>query len=322
MTDNSKQGKRVGILASEQGALFELGCAVELFGLPRPEFSPWYQCQVISLGKANLDYTAGVGVVVTVVPDFSQFDVLVIPHWSTVESAKHAHYYPHLRAAASRDCQILSFCSGAFLLAEAGLLDNKQATTHWRYAERFQQRFPNVRYVDNVLYCFDGNVGCSAGSAAGLDLGLEIIRQDYGYQVANQVARRLVISAQRQGGQSQFVETPMLKTPSKFSATLDWALQNLHQDIDIDCLAAKANMSRRTFDRKFRASFQLSANQWLIMQRLQAAKQRLEETSLPLDRIAEQTGFNNAITLRHHFNKIVGISPSGYRAQFSKEPIN
>jgi AraC family transcriptional activator FtrA len=162
------QAKRVGIVASDQGALFELGCAVELFGLPRPEFSPWYQCQVITLGSADLSYTAGVGITATPVPDFNQFDLLVIPHWYLTPSDDHEQYYQQLQAAAQRGCQILSFCSGAFLLAEAGLLDNKEATTHWRFAKRFKQRFPSVSYVDNVLYCFDGNIGCSAGSAAGL----------------------------------------------------------------------------------------------------------------------------------------------------------
>ncbi|BFM05198.1 helix-turn-helix domain-containing protein [Halioxenophilus aromaticivorans] len=311
--------KRVGILASHNGALFELGSAVELFGLARPEFDNWYHCQVISLASSPLNYTAGVGIHAHTVSDFSGYDLIVVPHWSTAEKPHHnSPAHRHLKAAAAAGCQIISFCSGAFLLAECGLLDGKKATTHWRFSERFQQRFGQVQFAKDVLYVFDGQIGCSAGSAAGLDLGLEVIRQDHGYQIANQVARRLVISAQRQGGQSQFVETPMQKTPSKFSATLDWALANLDRDIDIDRLAEKANMSRRTFDRKFRASFQLSANQWLIMQRLNMAKQRLEESNLPLDRIAEQTGFNNAITLRHHFNKILGISPSGYRAQFAK----
>lgn len=312
-------GKRVGILASNHGALFELGCAVELFGLARPDIENWYQCQVISLNTPPLEYTAGVILNVTKVADFTGFDVLVIPHWPTsVDPQRDAAYIKHLTDAVARGCQLITFCSGAFLLATAGLLNGKQATTHWRYADLFMQRFPSVHYLDNVLYCFDGTLGCSAGSAAGLDLGLEVIRQDYGHRIANQIARRLVISAHRQGGQSQFVETPIAKNPSQFNAVLDWALNNLDQPLEVNQLAQKANMSRRTFDRKFRASFKLSAQQWLIDQRVNLAKQYLEETSLPLDRIAQQAGFNNAITLRHHFNKKLGISPSNYRAQFAK----
>lgn len=311
---------KVGILASPQGALFELGCAVELFGLPRPEIENWYQCRVISLCTETLPYTAGVQLTVEQVDHLASFDLLVVPHWPTEASLQRDEpYVRHLRRAADSGCVVVSFCSGAFLLAAAGLLNHRSATTHWRYADLFQQRFPQVNYVDNVLYCLEDRIGTSAGSAAGLDLGLEIIRRNFGHRIANQIARRLVMSAQRAGGQSQFVESPVAKNPSKFTATLDWARAHLHQPLSVDMLAEKANMSRRTFDRKFRASFELSANQWLINQRLDAAKQCLEETTLPLDRIAAQTGFNNAITLRHHFNKILGISPSNYRLQFAKQ---
>jgi len=312
-------GKRVGIIASDNGALFELGSAVELFGLPRPEYAPWYRCQVITLLDQLLNYTAGIQIAATKVRDFKRFDLLVVPSWPTYPNdQRDAPFIKRLRAAHDNGSQIISFCSGAFLLAEAGLLAGRSATTHWRFASRFQQRFPEIHYSDNVLYLFDGKIGCSAGSAAGLDLGLEVIRQDYGYKIANQIARRLVISGHRQGGQSQFVETPVQKTKSKFSATVDWALARLHQPLDIDQMAAQASMSRRTFDRKFRATFNLSANQWLINQRLNLAKRILEETGEPLDRVAEKTGFNNAITLRHHFNRCLGISPSQYRTQCAR----
>jgi AraC family transcriptional activator FtrA len=167
-----------------------------------------------------------------------------------------------------------------------------------------------------VLYLYDGKIGCSAGSAAGIDLGLEVIRQDHGYDITNQVARRLVLSPHRQGGQAQFVETPVLAVPNQFSETIDWALSHLNEAIDIDTLAARARMSRRTFDRKFRSSFDMSPKHWLVVQRLEKAKRQLEEGHQNMERIAAQSGFDNASTLRHHFRKILGISPRQYRQQF------
>ncbi|TNF24017.1 MAG: helix-turn-helix domain-containing protein, partial [Vibrionaceae bacterium] len=221
-----------------------------------------------------------------------------------------------VRAFAQAGKRLLTFCSGAFLLAELGILDGRQATTHWRYAEQFKARFAKVDYVDDVLYVWQDPIGCSAGSAAALDLGLAVIRHDFGYKVANQVARRLVMSAHRAGGQSQFVEAPMLEVPNQFAGALDWAQQNLTAPLNVDQLAARANMSRRTFERKFRASFNLSPNEWLIQQKIERAKGLLEETTLPLERLAEQSGFESVVTLRHHFRRLLGVSPKQYQQQF------
>jgi AraC family transcriptional activator FtrA len=212
----------------------------------------------------------------------------------------------------------VSFCSGAFLLAELGLLDGRKATTHWRYAEFFKARFPSVHYVDDVLYVYDGKIGCSAGSAAALDLGIEIIRQDFGYKIANQVARRLVLSAHRQGGQSQFVETPVLQSPGQFAKALDWALKHLSEAIDVNNMAERANMSRRTFDRKFRSSLNQSPKEWLTTQRLNLAKELLEMETANVEKVASLCGFESAITFRHHFRKNIGVSPGQYRKQFNK----
>ena len=197
-----------------------------------------------------------------------------------------------------------------------GLLDNRQATTHWRYAEQFKFRFPNVEYVDDVLYVFDGNIGCSAGSAAGIDLGMEVIRQDYGYEVASMVARRLVMSAHRKGGQSQYVETPLQKNRTPFTETLDWARSNLKESININDLADKSHMSRRTFDRKFRRTFDISAKEWLINQRLDLARRLLEQNGRNIERVAADSGFDNATSMRHHFRRVLGVSPRQYRDQF------
>lgn len=306
---------RVAVLSYSDVALFELASAVELFGLPRPEFKRWYQCDVISFETQPLPTTAGLQLVAKPVDSLEPYDMLVIPSWPTKSSAP-VQLAEQVQQFAAQGKRIISFCSGAFLLAELGLLNGREATTHWRYAEAFKQRFPDVTYRDNVLYLYDGRVGCSAGSAAGIDLGLEIIRQDHGYEVANQVARRLVVSPHRQGGQAQFVETPVLAVPNQFAEAIDWALSHLDQPIDIDALAARARMSRRTFDRKFRGSFDMSPKHWLVQQRLEKAKRLLEEGQHNVERIATQSGFDNATTLRHHFRKLLGISPRQYRQQF------
>ncbi|WP_441257882.1 helix-turn-helix domain-containing protein [Vibrio sp. Vf1514] len=308
--------RRIAILTHAHCSLFELGCAVELFALPRPEIAHWYACDVVNLEGAPFESTAGVTIAAKCVTSLSDYDTLVIPSWPTQGDPVPEVLAREVRAFAQAGKRLLSFCSGAFLLAELGLLDGRQATTHWRYAERFKARFTQVDYVDDVLYVWQDPIGCSAGSAAALDLGLAVIRHDFGYKVANQVARRLVMSAHRAGGQSQFVEAPMLAVPKQFAGALDWAQQHLTSPINVDQLAARANMSRRTFERKFRASFNLSPNEWLIQQKIERAKGLLEETTLPLERLAEQSGFDSVVTLRHHFRRLLGVSPKQYQQQF------
>ncbi|TPE55282.1 helix-turn-helix domain-containing protein [Maribrevibacterium harenarium] len=306
---------RVAVLSYPDVALFELASAVELFGLPRPEFADWYECDVVSFEDQPLPTTTGLQLIAKHITTLDAYDMLVVPSWPTNVTPSE-HMASELKRFAKGGNRLISFCSGAFLLAELGLFDGREATTHWRYANKFKDRFPAVTYRDNVLYLYDGKIGCSAGSAAGIDLGLEVIRQDHGYDIANQVARRLVLSPHRQGGQAQFVETPVLAVPNQFSETIDWALSHLNDAIDIDTLAARARMSRRTFDRKFRSSFDMSPKHWLVVQRLEKAKRQLEEGHQNMERIAAQSGFDNATTLRHHFRKILSISPRQYRQQF------
>ena len=206
------------------------------------------------------------------------------------------------------------------MLAEAGLLDGREATTHWRYTNQFKARYPNITFVENVLYIYDGRIGCSAGSAAALDLGLEVVRRDFGHDKANQVARRLVIPPHRSGGQAQYVETPIMPRPNHFASTLDWAVKRLNCKIDIDDLADKANMSRRNFDRHFRASIGMSPKEWINRQRLQLAQTLLQNRNSSMENIAQQAGFNTAMNMRHHFRKTFGISPSEYQSQFVDSP--
>lgn len=308
---------RIAILSYEHNSLFELACATELFLLPRPEFEQWYKCDVVSFEEDSLGTNVGLGLTGSKrVRHLQNYDTFIIPSWPVGQHEIPERLAASLREFADEGKRLLTFCSGAFLLGRLGLLDGRNATTHWRYAEAFKQEFPRVHYVDDVLYVYEANIGTSAGSAAGLDLGIAVIREDFDYNIANQVARRLVIAAHRNGGQSQFVEAPVAKRPDQFSATLDWAMQNLQNPINIDELAKRACMSRRTFDRKFRSAMNMSPQEWLIDQRLHLARELLESTTESVDTIALCAGFENAITLRHHFRKRLGLNPSQYRDSF------
>lgn len=313
--------KNVAILAHSDIALFELGCATELFALPRPEFDSWYKASVVSFEQGPFQTLAGVSIQANHVENLDGFDTLVVPSWPTevnrlttlTEKAIHAFY--------NQGGQILTFCSGAFLLGQLGLLDGRRATTHWRYEKRFKSAFPKSRFQSNVLYVLDDQIGCSAGSAAAIDLGLAVIRQDFGAQKANSVAKRLVMSTHRKGGQSQFVETPVQRRPNQLGETLDWAASRLATDISINQLATRAHMSRRTFDRLFRKQMGVSPQEWLISQRIRLAQSLLEESSnnnalATIDHIADQSGFSSAGNLRHHFHKHLGVSPRQYRDNF------
>jgi len=313
---------RVAILSYNNLAVFELGCAIELFALPRPEFKKWYQAEVVTFDDQPLQATGGIQIQSKQISSFAAYDMLVIPSWPTDNSTVPESLSQAILRFSERGGRIISFCSGAFLLAELGLLDHRRSTTHWRYAEQFKQRYSQTQYSDDVLYVYDQHIGCSAGSAAAIDLGLEVIRQDFGYKLANQVARRLILSAHRDGGQSQFVETPMVPHHSQFSSTLDWAIEHLGEPISINSLAARACMSRRTFDRKFRSTMNMSPKEWLSQQRLFLAKQLLESSSRSIERIAEISGFRNALNLRNGFRNRYGISPSQYRRRFGCNAVS
>ncbi|WP_086929521.1 GlxA family transcriptional regulator [Agarilytica rhodophyticola] len=310
--------RHIAILTYDGFSTFEFGCAIELFLLARPDIPKWYTGQVVTFASSPLRATGGISVEAIHIRDLHTFDMLIIPSWPTTTNTlltdtQKNSIYQFVR----QGHRVISFCSGAFLLAELGLLDGRRAITHWQYEEIFKQRFPNVHYVDNVLYLYDNNLGCSAGSAAAIDLGMEVIRQDFGYEVANKVARRMVMPPHRTGGQSQFVGTPVNKNPSSFAKTLDWATQQLSNDVTVEDMATKANMSRRSFDRHFRNALDMSPLQWLVQQKLKCAQQLLESSQKPIEIIALESGFKNALTLRHNFNKCLGITPTQYRQQFS-----
>ncbi len=310
----------VAILAYDNLAVFEFGCAMEIFGLERPEFDDWYRTEAVGLGADIVTARCNLRISCRNVENFDGYDQLVIPGWCVNEISRvdrHTELIEAIIRFYRRGGRILSLCTGAFLLAEAGLLDGRQVTTHWRYADMFIEMYPDITFLENVLYVYDGRIGCSAGSAAALDLGLEVVRQDYGHDKANQVARRLVIPPHRSGGQAQFVETPMIENQSHFASTLDWAIKRLNTPLDVDMLAEKANMSRRSFDRHFRASLGMSPKEWINRQRLHLAQKLLVDDNISIERIAQQSGFETAMNMRHHFRKTFGISPSQYQAQFT-----
>ena len=312
---------KVAILAYQGCSLFELGCAVELFGLERPEHKGWYSGEVISFDQGPLTSTCGVALGIKQIESLDDYSMLVISSWPTDLRPVNQHLANQILKFRHLNKRIISFCSGAFLLATLGILDNRHATTHWRYAEVFKQQFTAVKYVDDVLYVLTEKIGTSAGSAAAIDLGLAVIRDDFGSDIANQVARRLVTSPHRKGGQAQYIETPLRESNNIFDDTINWAIKNLNSDVSIDLLAEKSHMSRRTFDRRFRATHGCSPKEWLITQRLNLAKVALERNYGPIEHIAESTGFVNAHSLRRHFRNHFGISPRQYRDQFSS-PAN
>ncbi len=310
--------KKIAILAHRDVAVFELACATELFALSRPEFDDWYTAQVVSLSPGPFECTGGVQLSCVEMADLNTFDTLIIPSWPVTQKRIPQTIAKPILDFANRDGQLLSFCSGAFLLGYLGLLDDRDATTHWRYQSQFEQAFPSSRYQANILYTLDEHVGCSAGSAAAIDLGLAVIRRDFGNDIANSVARRLVLNGHRKGGQAQFVETPISHQSDRLGDTMQWASANLSASISINTLAQRASMSRRSFDRIFRAQIGLSPQQWLLTQRISLACRLLETGNSTIEHVAAHSGFSSAASLRHHFKRQLALSPRQFRDNFRR----
>ena len=212
---------------------------------------------------------------------------------------------------------MLSFCSGVFVLAAAGLLDDRAATTHWRYAQTLAERYPRIHLAPDVLYVDEGNVMTSAGSAAAIDLSLHLIRRDYGPRIANQVARRAVVPTHRDGGQAQFIPAPLPEQGAALGSLLEWMRRRLDQPLPISVLAERARMSERTLLRRFEEATGHSPKQWLVHERLARARELLEGSDLAVEQIADRCGFGSADTLRHHFRRAIKLSPARYRERFA-----
>jgi transcriptional regulator GlxA family with amidase domain len=244
--------------------------------------------------------------------------MVVVPSWRDPDERPPQALLYALVAAHRRGAQVVGLCLGAYVLAEAGLLEGRSATTHWAYAQDFARRYPNVRLDADVLYREDGNIVTSAGTAAGIDCCLHMLRQRYGAAPANVVARRLVVPPHRQGGQAQFIEQPLPSRPhdSRLAALMDWARANLQLPHSLDSLAERALMSRRTFTRRFRRLTGATVNDWLRGERLALAQRLLETTGQPIEAVAALAGFGSPVSLRHHFGRAFGVSPTAWRRTF------
>ena len=300
---------------------FEFSCAAEVFGLPRPELGPgWYRFETCAMNGRNIAGQYGLSMEVDGgLNRIAAAGTIIIPGWRGVGVPVPAPVIDALRTAHNRGARLLSICSGSVVLAATGLLDGKRATTHWRYADELQRLYPNIQVDPDVLYVDEGQILTSAGSAAGLDLCLHLVRRDYGAAVANQVARRLVIAPHRDGGQAQFLERPVdQRERGSLSALLDKMTRRLSERLRITELARLAAMSERTFMRRFRAATGMTPADWITRVRVDRARELLEGTELSIDQIAARAGLGTATTLRHHFRRKVGVSPLEYRRQFSQ----
>ena len=295
---------------------FELGIVTEVFGLERPELDVpwWYSFTVCTEHPGRREASVGgFGFFVSHgLEALAQADTIVVPGW-------HGEVSPALtEAVRGASARYVSICSGAFLLAACGLLDGRPAATHWRYASRLADAYPRVRVNPDVLYVDDDDVLTSAGSAAGIDLCLHIVRRDHGSAVANSVARRLVIPPHRDGGQAQLIELPMPAHPQDdpIARVMAWALERLESPLSLEVLAARAFMSVRTFTRRFGRATGMTPGRWLIEQRVRASLPLLEAGDEPIETIAARVGFGSAATYRHHFAAIMRTSPTAYRRAF------
>tara|TARA_R110000868_G_scaffold58122_4_gene179506 strand:+ start:48335 stop:49330 length:996 start_codon:yes stop_codon:yes gene_type:complete len=317
-THQSEPLHHVVVLAYDGLCTFEFGIALEAFALPRPEFDfPWYRCSIAAIdpeiramGGFRVATDAGIELI-------DQADTIIIPGWRGADVVPPAALCDALCRAHARGCRIVTICSGVFVLAASGLLRGGRATTHWRYTDKLHAMYPDIEIVDDVLYVENNQIITSAGSSAGIDACLHVIRSDHGAQIANVVARRLVMPPHRDGGQAQYIEAPIQERPGKsIAAVLDWARERLAEPIEIGEMAAFSGLSERTFLRRFREGTGMAPLKWLRRERILRAMKLLEESTLSLSDIAQQCGFQSIETFRIAFGDIAGVPPARYRNRF------
>ncbi|MEV4464663.1 helix-turn-helix domain-containing protein [Micromonospora echinofusca] len=311
---------RVVALVLPPQSTFELACAAEVFGVLRPGLPAGYNFDVCAELPGTVPTLAGYDMAITSgLPALETADTVVIPGWQRREQPAPPAVIDALRRAHRRGARIVAICSGAFLLAHTGLLDQRRATTHWRMAAEFAARFPGVHVEADTLYIDLGDVATSAGTAAGVDLCLHLVRSDHGAAHANQIARHMVMPPHREGGQLQYAAAPpAARTPESLAPVLDWAAERLHEPLTVDDLAVRANLSPRTLARRFTAQLGISPGQWLLQRRVTAARALLEETDLPVETIATRVGLSTATNLRRRFRTTVNTTPTAYRRSFGR----
>ena len=316
-----KTAKTVAAVVANGQSPFEFAVACEVFGIDRSaDFGvPWYRFLVCGADPSPIRAQAGFEIVAPYGLDaLRRADTIIVPVAGLEEPS--AELIAALRRAHARGARLVSVCTGAFTLAATGLLDGRRATTHWYHTEEFARRFPDVKLDPGVLYVDEGDVLTSAGTAAGIDLCLHIVRLDYGAEVANMLARRMVVPPHRDGGQAQFVLAPVPAESGDddLRATLEWASANLDRELSVDELARRAAMTSRTFARRFKQATGTTPLQWVLHQRVVAAQEALEATDLPIEMIALRCGFGSAAGLRQHFGRVVGTNPVAYRTTFRR----
>jgi AraC family transcriptional activator FtrA len=315
--------KRVAVLVLDNVAPFELGVLCEVFGTDRVKDGfPGYEFHTCSLDGGPVRTKSGWMLTPTAdLTPLETADLVAVPAYP-LDCPTPPEVAEALRRAADRGAYVLSVCSGAFLLAEAGLLEGRRCTTHWQYADELARRYPELKVDPDVLYIADDNIMTSAGTAAGIDLCLHLIRREHGSAVANALARRMVVPPHRDGGQAQYVEAPVPHTADAptLEPLLSWLVTTLDQEHTVESLAARAHMSSRTFARRFRAETGTTPHDWLTAQRVLLARRLLEDTDLGVDAIALRAGFGTAAMLRHHFTKRVATTPQQYRTTFRTRP--
>jgi transcriptional regulator GlxA family with amidase domain len=313
--------KSIAILALPGVQPFELGVAWEGFGIDRRDDGvPLFDCIVVS-ETGRVDTAGGYAIETShLLESADDVDLVVVPAQLQPDSPSPA-VIDLLQRTVARGGRVMSVCSGAFTLAAAGLLDDRDCTTHWRHAADLAARYPRARVNPDVLFVCDGPVLTSAGTASGLDLCLHLIRQDYGEEIARRVARRMVMPPHRDGGQAQYVDAPIrVRDADTLAGLLDEIAGELDGEHTVESLAARASMSPRTFARRFRAETGTTPHLWLTHQRVLLARRMLEEGDDPIDTVAGRCGFGTGAMLRHHFARIVGVSPAAYRRTFRCGP--
>jgi AraC family transcriptional activator FtrA len=314
-------GHHVACIAYDGLAVFEFGIVSEIFGRKRPELErELYRFSVCAVEEGILRSDSGLDLSVPIDwQTLESADTIVIPGWRDISQPPPARLVQALRDAHQRDVRLVSICSGVFVLAAAGLIDNRRVTTHWHYAERLGQLYPTARVNQDVLYVKDGNILTSAGSAAGIDLCLHLVRQDHGTAIANSVARRLVMPAHRDGGQSQFIPSPIDEPErSGIALLLDWIDRNLDRSLGLEDLAQQAAMSKRTLTRRFKERTGMTPLRFLNLRRIDRARGLLEDSDWTIEKIAHSVGFASGQILRLHFRRVVGTTPQRYRDSFTR----
>lgn len=311
--------RKIAVVLMEDVALFEFGVVSEVFGVDRTDDGvPAFDFKVCSAQPGVPMSTSSHSSVIAPygLEEMEDADLIALPA-TTWRHAYDERILEALRKAEARGAILLTVCSGAFVLGMAGLLDGRPCTTHWRYVKKFEAQFPLAKLDADVLFVDDGNIITSAGTAAGIDACLHLVRRELGSAVATRIARRMVVPPQRDGGQRQYVEVPVPESSGEsLQPVLDWMVDNLTVDHTVPALARQAQMSERTFARRFVAETGTTPLKWVTTQRVLRARTLLEQTRMGIEQIAAESGFGTAALLRHHFRRVVGVPPQDYRRTF------